>query len=214
MTTPLQIDFVADPVCPWCYVGWANLRQALAQRPAVDAEIVWRPFQLDPTIPPEGVDREAYMAAKFPDPARREAMHGHLARAGEAAGIELRLGDISKRPNTDAAHRLVLLAREDGRERAVVDALFRAYWTEGRDIGDSTVLTDIGEKAGLDRAAVTAWLPSPESRQAAAEDYRAAAQSGITGVPFMIFGNRLATSGAQPPETLVQAIDKALEAAV
>jgi predicted DsbA family dithiol-disulfide isomerase len=213
MSTPLQIDFVADLVCPWCYVGWANLKQALAQRPGVEPRIVWRAFQLDPTIPPEGVDREAFMAAKFPDRARREAMNAHLAQAGEAAGIDLRLNDIEKRPNTDAAHRLVLFARGLGDEGPLVEALFRAYWTEGRDIGDPGVLAELAGEAGLDRGAATAWLASEDSRRVAAQDYQAAARSGITGVPFMIFGGRVASSGARPPETLVQAIDKALEAA-
>ena len=115
MTRPLHIDFIADVVCPWCYIGWRRLEQALAMRPDVTAEILWRPYQLDPTIPEEGVDRRAYMEAKFgSDPDRRKAMLEALNEAASGVGLDLRLADIPISPNTNAAHRLIRWAQGQG----------------------------------------------------------------------------------------------------
>jgi predicted DsbA family dithiol-disulfide isomerase len=209
VTTPLQIDFVADLVCPWCYVGWAHLQQALALRPQIGAQIVWRPFQLDPTTPPEGRDRAAHLARKFPDKARLDAVHDHLAGLAAAAGLDMRLREVEKIPNTAAAHALILQAREAGCEPALVESLLRAYWTELRDIGDPAVLVDVAVASGLERDVATELLNSPESRDQVTRECDKAVRSGISGVPFMIFGSRVAVSGAEKPDRLVQAIDRA-----
>lgn len=211
--TPLQIDFVADLVCPWCYLGWRHLQQALDQRPEIAPSMVWRPFQLDPSLPPEGVDRDAYLAAKFPDRTRLDAVHQHLAQAAEAAGLDMRLREVPKAPNTLAAHRLLLWARARGDAPVMATRLFRAYWTELRDIGDLEVLADIAGEAGMNRDGMLTWLRSGEGADLVTREYEMAARSGVTGVPFYIFGGRVAVSGAQPPEGLLQAIDKALELA-
>lgn len=211
--TPLAIDFVADLVCPWCYVGWRHLQLALEQRPDLAPTIVWRPFQLDPTTPPEGRDREAHLAAKFPDRARLDAVHDHLARTAEAAGLDMKLREVKVVPNTLNAHRLLMWARARGDSALMTTLLFRAYWTELRDIGDLEVLADVAAQTGLNREGMLAWLKSGDGADLVTREYEMAARSGVTGVPFYVFGGRVAVSGAERPEGLLQAIDKALELA-
>jgi predicted DsbA family dithiol-disulfide isomerase len=209
--TALPIDFVADPVCPWCYLGWARLKTALAERPDLDPQVTWRAYQLDPTIPAEGVERQAYMTAKFGDPARMAAMSERLEDAAREAGLDLKLDDIPIRPNTNAAHRLIRWAQAQGKGPAVGEAVMRAYWTELRDIGDLEVLADIAGAAGMDRGAVLARLGSGEDRETIDREHEAASRMGIAGVPFTVFAGRIAVSGAEPPERLLLAIDEALE---
>ena len=209
--TALPIDFVADPVCPWCYLGWARLKAALAQRPDLEPAVTWRAYQLDPTIPAKGVDRKSYMAAKFGDPARMAAMSQRLNEAAAEAGLTMRFDDIPLRPNTNAAHRLIRWAQAEGKGVEAAEAVMRAYWTELRDIGDPEVLADLAEAIGMDRAGVLARLRSGDDREAVDQEHAAAARMGVSGVPFTIFANRLAVSGAEPPERLLLAIEKALE---
>jgi predicted DsbA family dithiol-disulfide isomerase len=211
--TALPIDFVADPVCPWCYLGWARLKAALAERPDLEPGVTWRAFQLDPTVPAEGVDREAYMAAKFGDPARMAAMRQHLGDAAAEAGLTMRFDDIALRPNTNAAHRLIRWAQAEGKGIAAAEAIMQAYWTDLKDIGDPEVLADLADSIGMDRDGVLARLRSGEDHDLIDQEHQAAARMGISGVPFTVFANRIAVSGAEPPERLLLAIDKALEPA-
>src|SRR4051812_23924295 len=148
------IDVVADVVCPWCYLGWRRLKSALALRPDVEAELVWRPYQLDPTLPEEGVDRKAYMAQKFKDPVKLKAVHAALVEGGAEEGIAFDFEAIEFSPNTSAAHRLIRWALTAGVQDPVVEALFKAYFTQGLDIGDPMVLADIAEAAGMERLLV------------------------------------------------------------
>lgn len=209
----MQIDFIADVVCPWCYLGWRRLEKALAMRPDLKATITWRPYQLDPTLPEEGVDRKAYYAARFPDPERREAAGKVLNAAAAEDDIIWNLADIPVSPNTNAAHRLIRWAQGEGLQGPVLESVLAAYFTELRDIGDPVVLADIGEKAGMDRMRLLQAFSEGVDKDAVAREHFQAHQAGVSGVPFMIFNGKIAVSGAEPPERLVKAIDKALETA-
>ena len=209
---PMDVDFVADVVCPWCYIGWERLKQTLELRPGVRANIRWRPYQLNPELPEEGVDRKALMAAKFgDDPERHAGMLDNLTQQAAAAGLEIKPGEIEKSPNTNAAHRLIVWAAADGKAAEVAEAVMHAYWTELKDIGDHAVLTEIGAAHGMDREALARRFAEGVGKEFVARACQTAMESGIQGVPFMIFADKVAVSGAYPPDQLVQAIDKALE---
>ncbi|WP_269716962.1 DsbA family oxidoreductase [Caulobacter sp. NIBR2454] len=210
---PLAIDFIADVVCPWCYLGWKRLHQALALRPDVEAVVTWRPYQLDPSLPEEGVDRRAYMAAKFPDKSRLQAVHDELVRQAAECGVTLNFDAIDKSPNTNGAQRLIRWAGGAGVQDAVVEGLMAAYFTQGRDIGDPVVLADIAESAGMERLVVLKLLSEGVDREAVAHEHQMAVRGGVTGVPFTIFGGRVAVVGAESAENLARAIDKAVELA-
>jgi predicted DsbA family dithiol-disulfide isomerase len=211
---PMPIDYVADVVCPWCYVGWARLRQALALRPQIQPLFRWRPYQLNPELPEEGVDRKALMASKFgSDPDRLKGMQEALVQQAAEAGIELRPGEIEKSPNSNAAHRLIVWAELEGHGPETAEAVMRAYWSELKDIGDVQVLAGIGAAHGLERETLARRFAEGAGRDFVNQACEAAQRSGIQGVPFMIFNDRVAVSGAHAPDELVQAIDKALEAA-
>ena len=212
--TPMPIDYVADVVCPWCYVGWARLQRALELRPGVRAMIRWRPYQLDPDLPEEGTPRKALMAAKFgADPERLAAVHQSLIQQASDAGLDLKPGEIDKSPNSNAAHRLIVWAEQDGCGPAVAEAVMRAYWTDLADIGDPAVLADIGAAHGMDREVIARRFGEGAGKDFIRQACEAATRSGVQGVPFMIFADRVAVSGAHPPEQLALAIDKALELA-
>jgi predicted DsbA family dithiol-disulfide isomerase len=213
MGQPLLIDLVADVVCPWCYLGWRRVRSAVALRPDVEPLIVWRPYQLDPRLPEQGVDRKAYMAGKFKDPVKLKAVHTALVEAGAEEGIVFNFDAIALSPNTSAAHRLIRWAHGAGKQDAVVEGLFAAYFTDGRDIGDPQVLAQIGAAAGLDPATILKSLAEGVDKQTIAHEHAMAVQGGITGVPFAIFGGKLAVVGAESAENIAQAIDQALAAA-
>jgi predicted DsbA family dithiol-disulfide isomerase len=212
MGQPLLIDLVADVVCPWCYLGWRRVKSALALRPDVEPVLIWRPYQLDPTLPEEGVDRKAYMAGKFKDALKLKAVHTALAEAGAEEGIVFDFDAIAVSPNTSAAHRLIRWAHGQGVQDAVVEGLFAAFFTQGRDIGDPVVLSEVGAAAGMDPVLILQLLANGSDKEAIAREHAMAVQGGVTGVPFTIFGGRLAVVGAESPENIADAIDKALEA--
>lgn len=210
----MPIDYVADVVCPWCYVGWAGLNQALALRPDIEPLIRWRPYQLDPDLPEQGVDRKALMEAKFgADPERMQAVQSALIERAQGVGLAIRPGEIEKSPNSNAAHRLIVWAELEGKGPTVAEAVMRAYWSELKDIGDHEVLTALGVAAGMDGQALARRFAEGAGKDFVRQAYETAARSGIGGVPFMIFDDRIAVSGAYPPDQLVQALDKALEQA-
>ncbi|MDP1631613.1 MAG: DsbA family oxidoreductase [Caulobacter sp.] len=209
----MQIDFIADVVCPWCYLGWRRLEKALALRPDVEATVTWRPYQLDPTLPDEGVDRHKYMAAKFPDPERRKAIGEVLDKAAAEDGVTWNLGAIPVSPNTNAAHRLIRWSQGAGCQAAVLEAVLAAYFTHGQDIGDPVVLADIAGVAGMDRLAVLKRLSEGADKDVITREHQMAHEGGVSGVPFIIFDGKVAIAGADSPERMAKAIDKALEAA-
>ena len=209
----MQIDFIADVVCPWCYLGWRRLNAALAMRPDIEATVVWRPYQLDPTLPEEGVDRKAYMAAKFPDSSRRAEITKVLDDNAAQDGITWDLTAIKVSPNTNAAHRLIRWAQTAGCQEPVLEGVLAAYFSEGKDIGDPVVLADIAGAAGMDRLLVLQLLSEGADRDTITREHQLAHEAGVSGVPFMIFDGKLAVSGAEPPQRLVKALDKAVEMA-
>lgn len=210
MGQPITVDVVADVVCPWCYLGWRRVKSALAARSDLEPIVIWRPYQLDPTLPEEGVDRAAYMAGKFKDQTRLKAVHKALQEAGAEEGISFAFDKIALSPNTSAAHRLIRWARGAAVQDAVVEGLFAAYFEEGRDIGDPVVLGQIAKAAGMDEAAVLGLLAEGADKDVIVQQHAMAVQGGVTGVPVAIFAGKVAVVGAESPENLEKAIDQAL----
>ncbi|WP_159585792.1 DsbA family oxidoreductase [Chelativorans xinjiangense] len=213
-TSDIAVDVVSDVVCPWCYVGQRNLQAALDRLQGVSVSVRWRPYQLDPTIPPEGRDRQDYLINKFGDPARIEAMHDRLREIGAAAGIAFDFAAIKVSPNTLDAHRLVRWAATAGEDvqNQIVRRLFRLYFEEGANIGDHAVLLEAAREAGMDAALVETLLPTPADRTEVEAEIATASRMGVTGVPCFLLEGRYALMGAQPPETLADAIGKVSEA--
>lgn len=196
----IRLDIFIDPVCPWCHVGKANLDRALADHPGHPFTILWHPFQLNPDMPEGGVDKRAYLEDKFGGKGRVDAVHEKLRETARKAGVEMDPDRPKRIPNTLDAHRLIHWAGVEGRQTEVVNALFHAYWDEGRDIGDPQVLADIGAAEGMDRDALLRLLAS----DADAGDLRArdedARRKGVTAVPTFLIAQKYVVSGAQPPE--------------
>ncbi|MFJ5487162.1 DsbA family oxidoreductase [Hansschlegelia beijingensis] len=212
MSVPLSIDVFADPVCPWCWIGKRRLEAALAARPDVEAVIRWRPYQLDPSIPPEGLDREEYLESKFDDVARLRATLDQITAIGRDEGIAFLFADITRAPNTLDAHRAIRWAAEEGpvAQGALIERLFEAYFTEAEDISDLDVIGRAAEEAGLDWETLRDRLDSDEDVEDVREEIAQARAIGVEGVPCFIFENKLVVMGAHPPEVLVEAIDRAL----
>jgi predicted DsbA family dithiol-disulfide isomerase len=208
----LTIDVVSDVVCPWCYIGKRRLEGALAlyakERPDVPAPAVtWRPFQLNPGMPDEGMPREEYVQRKFG--ARGGAVYDRVTAVGREVGIPFAFDRITRQPNTLAAHSLVELAEARGAQDALVEAFFRAYFLDGVDLTARANLVAIATAAGLDRAEVETWLDDTNARDLAAAEDQRAREIGIEGVPFFIFNGRVGVSGAHPAEALYEAMKKA-----
>ena len=209
------IDVVSDVVCPWCYIGKRKLEAALEQARAAglsEPEVRWHPFQLNPDMPAEGVSRKSYLEDKFGGPQRAAEIYARVKAAGKAAGLELDIDGITRQPNTLAAHALLTYAQQQGPGLGndVKERLLKAYFIENRFIGDVDVLADIAQAAGLDAAAARAFVSDPQQlEQVAAADARAR-QMGIGGVPFFIFNQKVAVSGAQDPAHLLAAMQQSL----
>lgn len=202
----VTVDVVSDVCCPWCYLGKRRLDRAIAQMPDVDVVVSWRPYQLDPTIPPEGVDRTAYMKAKFGDLSRVDEIHGRLSSLGSAEGIDYDFDAIKVSSNSLDAHRLIRWAAEEGLQSEMKERLLAAFWTEGDNIGDTDVLVEAATAVGLDGAKVRARLASDEDRDAVIGEIAHFQRMGVRGVPTFILEQKYAISGAQEVETLVEAL--------
>jgi predicted DsbA family dithiol-disulfide isomerase len=205
---PVQIEIVSDVVCPWCFIGKRRLEQALA-RVQAEVEVVWRPFQLNPGLPEEGMERELYVQRKFGSAG--PGVYARVAAVGASVGIPFAFERIVRQPNTVAAHQLIGLASRGARQDAMVESLFRCYFLEGADLTRRADLVSLAGQAGLDPAAAQACLEDRASRRTVEDADRQARALGVEGVPFFIFDRRLAVSGAQEPEVLVQAIERAAE---
>ncbi len=202
MTTgPIRLDIFSDPVCPWCYVGKANLDRALAEHPDHPFLVQWHPFQLNPEMPTEGVAKRAYLEEKFGGKARVDAIHERLREVARAAGVDLNPDKPQRMPNTLNAHRLIHWAGIEAVQQTVVDALMRAYWTEGRDIGDLATLADIAFESGMDRAATLRLLQSDADADDILARDKDARQKGVSAVPTFLIAQQYVVSGAQPTET-------------
>lgn len=200
MTSPIDITVYSDVVCPWCYVGKRRFELAV-QSPGMPevGTLVWRPFELNPDMPADGMEREAYRAAKF-GAERSAELDRTMSQTGDEVGIRFAFSQMKRTPNTRLAHRLIWEAGRQGAQNAVVTRLFEAYFEEARDIGNAGVLNEIGEEAGLDGAAIRAALTEPESEQAVMQLVSDGYRMGIQGVPFFILAQKYGVSGAQPPE--------------
>ena len=213
----LTIDVISDVVCPWCYIGRRRLGAALDQfgsaAPGVRALVSWHPFQLNPDLPREGIDRGVYLERKFGAGKGAGEIYARVRAAGESVGIDFAFEKITRQPNTLDAHRLISWAQARGDAEEVVERLFRAYFVEGRLIGDRDVLAAIAGEAGLPADQARSHLDSNEGAAAIAEMDRRVRELGVTGVPFFIFGGRVAVSGAQPPDVLAQAMAEAVREA-
>ena len=207
----MEIDVVSDTVCPWCFIGERRLARAMSMRPDIEFNVHWRPYRLDPSVPPEGVDRRAYLKAKFGDGPRSHAMGDAIRSEGSSEGINFAFDRIEKTPNTLNSHRLIRWSGNSGVQTDVVQRLFTAYFEEGRDIGDPSVLEMIAGDAGMDSQLVAQLLASDADTALIEREDQLAHEMGITGVPTFIFNSRFLISGARETEILVKVIDKVLE---
>ncbi|NQY58791.1 DsbA family protein [Cognatishimia sp.] len=213
MTAPIKLDVLSDPICPWCYIGKTHLDKALAAEEDHPFVIEWHPFQLNPDMPEDGMDRRTYLENKFGGKEGAVRVYGQIAQHAEDAGIEIDFAAIQKTPNTVNAHRLIHWAGIEGRQNDVVDALFLAYFKEGRDIGDIETLADIADHAGMDAAVVTRLLKSDEDKQSIRDRDVHSREMGVNSVPTFIVGSRHAVPGAQPPELWQKVIKELREQA-
>ncbi|MGY5803054.1 DsbA family oxidoreductase [Rhizobium hainanense] len=205
----ITIDIVSDVVCPWCYLGKARLELAIAEvQDEVGVDLNWRPYRLNPDYPPEGVDQKKALEQKLGGAERVAQGHKMLTDLGREVGIKFDFDAIKIGPNTLDAHRLIHWAVTESREKQdkVVDALFKANFEQGRNVGDHAVLLDIAEEAGLDRSVISTLLASDADRDLIVGEIEAAQKIGVNGVPFFIFDQQYAVSGAQTPDVLAGAL--------
>lgn len=203
-----RIDIVSDAICPWCYIGKRQLERALAMLRAegLAFEVHWNPFQLNPDMPKEGRDRAAYRAWKFGSAEKAAALDARITEAAAGVGLAFRTDLMTRTPNTIDAHRLIWFAGQKGVQDAVMEAVFVAYFTQGRDIGDHAVLADCAVTAGLDQAEVLAFLGGDlADREMRAAD-QAAREAGVNGVPSFFLDGYSMFSGAMPAETIANAL--------
>ena len=207
----IKLDILSDPICPWCYIGKVRLEKALDQVPDHPFAIEWHPFQLNPDMPPEGMDRRSYLETKFGGKENAVKVYGEIDKHARAEGIEIDFAAISRTPNTIDAHRLIHWAGIEGRQTAAVSALFKAYFVDGRDIGDTDTLADIADSIEMDASVVRRLLVSDSDRAEIVERDAHSRQMGVNSVPTFIVAGKHAVPGAQPPELWVQVIGELKE---
>lgn len=215
MNSPtLTIDVVSDVVCPWCYIGKRKLEAALALPAAAtlpNVVIRWHPFQLNPELAPQGVSRRQYLEDKFGGPQRALEIYERVRTAGQAVGLALNIDGITLQPNTLAAHTLIAFAQSGDFDASdIKERLLKAYFVENRFIGSADVLADIAEEAGLNGADARAFVTDPEQLAVVAQADAHIRSLGISGVPYFIFNQKVAVSGAQDPATLLGAMQQAV----
>ena len=207
-TDMIQLDIFSDPICPWCYIGKTYLDRALEANPDHPFQIRWLPFMLNPDMPPEGMERRAYLEAKFGGQEGAVKAYLPVQEHAEKAGLKIDFGAIKRTPSTVDAQRLIHWAGLEGCQTPVVSALFRAYFCEGRDIGEAEVLADIADGAGMDASVVLRLLNSDADRREIVERDAAARGMGVTAVPTFIVAQKHAVPGAQPPELWSKVIEE------
>jgi len=209
---PLSIDVISDVVCPWCYIGKRRLEEAIVlwreRHPGEEPEVRWHPFELNPDLPAGGMDRRIYLENKFGGPERAREIYARVEAAGREADIAFDFSRIQVQPNTSNAHRLIAWAGALGNQTPMVDALFQGYFLEARNFADDEALLDVAGVAGFDRSEAGDLLASDELREHVRAEEQQAHRLGVTGVPFFIFNQRLAVSGAQPAEVLLEAMEE------
>lgn len=207
----ISLDILSDPICPWCYIGKANLDAALAAIPDHPFVIQWHPFQLNPDMPAAGMGRRDYLEAKFGGKDAAARAYAPVVERAEAAGLTLNLEAMTRTPNTLDAHRLIHWAGIEHRQLPAVDALFKAYFVDGRDIGDHETLADIADSIGMDASVVLRLLASDADRADIIKRDRDSREMGVNSVPTFIVAGKHAVPGAQPPELWQKVIGELME---
>jgi predicted DsbA family dithiol-disulfide isomerase len=209
---PIDVDLIADLACPWCYIGLARLDRARAMRPDWPVRLRWWPFLLNPSLPPEGMDRSAYLRAKFGGDEAARQVYRRIVESAQGDGIAFAFERMKRTPNTILAQRLILLAEQQDRGEELIRVLFRALFEQGRDIGHLETLLELAATAGLERAAAEAFLRSQEQAKEIVTAHQRAERLGVRGVPVFVVDREQAIAGAQPPEVLAGLLDVAAAA--
>ncbi|MBY5932448.1 DsbA family oxidoreductase [Tateyamaria omphalii] len=208
MPDPIKLDIMSDPICPWCYIGKAHLDRALEANPDHPFVIEWHPFQLNPDMPADGMDRRAYLETKFGGKEGAVRAYAPVVEHAEKAGLKIDFEGMKRTPNTMDAHRLIHWAGIEGKQTAAVSALFKAYFVDTRDIGDPEVLADIADGIGMDASVVLRLLASDADKEDIAARDAHSREMGIGSVPTFIVANQHAVPGAQPPELWAKVIEE------
>jgi predicted DsbA family dithiol-disulfide isomerase len=207
----IRLDIVSDTICPWCYLGKRRLEAALAQRPGLELDMRWHPYQLDPSLPPEGAPHRERLAAKFGSADRLDAAHARLTALGVPVGIRYAFDRIPRTPNTIATHALARWAFSDGGaplQGKLIDRVFRAFFEEGEDLTQTETLVRLATEAGMDEGRVRDRLAARadfDEVRAEADGWR---RSGVEGVPTFVFAEKWAVSGAQDVATFLRVLDQ------
>jgi len=202
-----ELNVVSDVICPWCYVGKRRLEKAFSMLgPSARLRITWRPFELNPQMPKEGIDRRTYRMRKFGSIEQSQRLDAQLTAVGSEVGLAFRYDLIQRTPNTFDAHRLIWLGAQCGVQDAIVETLFRGYFSEGRDVGDRNVLADLAQEAGMDRGEVQTFLAGEQGASEVKADELVAQAAGLSGVPSFVLNGRLLFSGAQPSDVIVRVL--------
>jgi predicted DsbA family dithiol-disulfide isomerase len=209
MSAALTIDVISDVVCPWCYIGKRFLEQAIALKPEIPVEVRFRPYFLNPWVPREGISREEYLITKFGSVERYNSNNNRVVEAAAAAGLTYNRDRIKRQPNTLDCHRLILWAGEAGKAAAMKQRLMDIYFSEGGDLSQAEVLVGAAVDCGMDGELVRVLLASQQDVEEVEREAQSAKEAGIEGVPCFILGGMIALSGAQPPEYLAAAIERA-----
>jgi predicted DsbA family dithiol-disulfide isomerase len=210
-TLPIRVDVVSDVVCPWCFIGKKRLEQAIALNPDIPVEVHYHPYFLNDWIPAEGISREQYLTTKFGSPERYKEIAGRVSAAAAQEGLTYAIDKVNRQPNTTDSHRLIHWADQIGKAPQMKQRLMELYFSEGADLSDRAVLVKAAADVGLDAADVAKKLDTDADLAVVSQRVEQAKSSGIQGVPFFIFDNAYAVSGAQAPEQLAGVIRKVVE---
>jgi predicted DsbA family dithiol-disulfide isomerase len=209
---PIEVDLIADLACPWCYIGLVRLDRARAMRPDWPVRLRWWPFLLNPSLPPEGMDRSAYLRAKFGGDEAARQVYRRIVESAQGDPITFAFDRMQRTPNTILAQRLIWFAEQQERGEDLIRVLFAALFEEGRDIGHRATLLELAEKAGLERAAAAAFLRDDAQATEVVLAHQRAERLGVRGVPVFVVDREQAIAGAQPPEVLAGLLDVAAAA--
>lgn len=202
----IKLDIISDPICPWCYIGKARLNQALEASQDQPFEVEWRPFQLNPTMPPEGMDRREYLEHKF-GKERAISFYAQIAEAADASGLAVSFEKIKRTPNTIDAHRMIRWARPEGVQTPLVNALFRRYFSEGEDISRHDILVDAAKEVGMDSDLAERLLKTENDLEEVREEDKSFRAMGVQGVPCFVIGGKYVVNGAQDAKLWTEVID-------
>lgn len=205
---PLQIDIVSDVACPWCYIGKKHLEKALESFDSQPVEITWHPYQLDPTIPAEGISRDEYFTNKFGSIDRVEQIFERVVGVGEKAGITFNFDKMPKAVNTIPLHKMLHIAREEGTQIELEERFFKAYFTDGIDFSDKEQLITFMTDFGWNREKTESILSNEEITYHVSQEIKHFQSLGVSGVPFFILNNKYGISGAQPTSVFLDTLNK------